>query len=73
MTDEAAEPRVFEEARLADCLARLAERERTVLLLSFYGDKSADEAGRELALAPGNVRVIRHRALARVRECMGLG
>ena len=73
MTDEAAEPRVFEEARLADCLARLAERERTVMLLSFYGDKSADEAGRELALAPGNVRVIRHRALARVRECMGLG
>ena len=75
-TDETApgsEPRVLEEARLADCLGQLAERERSVLLLSFYGDKSADEAGRELALAPGNVRVIRHRALARLRECMGVG
>jgi RNA polymerase sigma-70 factor (ECF subfamily) len=74
-TEEAAagtEPRVLEEARLAECLAQLAERERTVLLLSFYADKSADEAARELALAPGNVRVIRHRALGRLRACMGL-
>jgi len=49
-----------------------AERERTVVLLSFYADKSADDAGRELALAPGNVRVIRHRALGKLRACMGL-
>ena len=70
---EAAEPRVLEEARLAECLERLAERERSVVVLSFYGDKSAEEAGRELALAPGNVRVIRHRALGKLRECMGLG
>jgi RNA polymerase sigma-70 factor, ECF subfamily len=71
-TAPATEPRVLEEARLAECLERLAERERTVLLLSFYADKPAEEAGRELALAPGNVRVIRHRALARLRACMGL-
>ena len=74
-TEEAtpgAEPRVLEEARLADCLSQLAERERTVVLLSFYADKSADEAGHELALAPGNVRVIRHRALGKLRACMGL-
>lgn len=69
---EAGEPRVLEEARLADCLAQLAERERTVVLLSFYADKSADDAGRELALASGNVRVIRHRALGKLRACMGL-
>ena len=69
---EDAEPRVLEQARLAECLERLAERERSVLLLSFYADKSADEAGRELALAPGNVRVIRHRALEKMRACMGL-
>ena len=74
-TDEAApeiEIRVMEEARLAECLEKLAERERSVVLLSFYADKSADEAGRELALAPGNVRVIRHRALEKMRACMGL-
>jgi RNA polymerase sigma-70 factor (ECF subfamily) len=69
---DAGEPRVMEEARLAECLGKLAERERSVLLLSFYADKSAEEAGRELALAPGNVRVIRHRALGKVRACMGL-
>ena len=68
----AAEPRVLEEARLADCLARLAERERSVLVLSFYADKPADEAGRELGIAAGNVRVIRHRALDKLRACMGL-
>ena len=66
------QPRAIEEARLADGLAQLAERERTVVLLSFYADKSADDAGRELALAPGNVRVIRHRALGKLRACMGL-
>ena len=74
-TEEAApeiEIRVMEEARLVECLEKLAERERSVLVLSFYADKSADEAGRELALAPGNVRVIRHRALEKMRACMGL-
>ena len=68
---DAGESRVLEEARLAECLERLAERERSVLVLSFYGERSADEAGRELALAPGNVRVIRHRALEKLRGCMG--
>jgi len=67
-----AEPRVLEAARLAECLGKLAERERSVLVLSFYADKSADEAGRELGIAAGNVRVIRHRALGKMRGCMGL-
>jgi RNA polymerase sigma-70 factor (ECF subfamily) len=73
--DEAApetEPRVLNEERLAGCLQALSERERSVLLLAFVGDKPAEEAGRELALSAGNVRVIRHRALAKVRACMGL-
>jgi RNA polymerase sigma-70 factor (ECF subfamily) len=69
---EGAEPRGREQARLAECLERLAERERSVVLLSFYADKSADEAGGVVALAPGNVRVIRHRALEKMRACMGL-
>jgi RNA polymerase sigma-70 factor, ECF subfamily len=70
---EEAEPRVIDEARLAACLERLAERERSVLMLAFVADKSAEETGRELAIAPGNVRVIRHRALGRLRDCMGEG
>ena len=56
--------------RLEACLARLAERERTVVLLSFYAEKTASEVGRELAVKEGNVRVIRHRAIERLRTCM---
>jgi RNA polymerase sigma-70 factor (ECF subfamily) len=59
--------------RLAACLQALGERERTVVVLTFFADNSGDEVGRELALSAGNVRVIRHRALARLRACMERG
>jgi RNA polymerase sigma-70 factor (ECF subfamily) len=52
------------------CLARLADRERTVVLLTFYAEKTGSEVGRELQLTEGNVRVIRHRAIERLRTCM---
>ena len=57
--------------KLAACLEALAERERTVVVLTFFADKSGDEVARELGLTAGNVRVIRHRAIARLRGCMG--
>lgn len=63
------EPRLADE-RLGPCLDRLAERERTVLVLTFHSERSALDVGRELGLSAGNVRVIRHRALARVRGCL---
>ena len=56
--------------RLARCLAGLAERERTIVALSFYAERDADAIATELGLNPGNVRVVRHRALARLRSCM---
>lgn len=65
------EPLPLDEAQLAGCLETLAERERSVLVLTFFADKEAHEVGRELALTAGNVRVIRHRALQRLRDCMG--
>lgn len=64
------EPRGLDEAKLSSCLGRLAERERSVLILSFFADKPAGEVARELGLTPVNARVIRHRALLRLRECM---
>lgn len=70
---EAPEPRVLDPDRLAGCLDALNDRERSVVVLSFFADKQADEVGAELAISGGNVRVIRHRALARLRECMGAG
>lgn len=73
IADIAVPPRL-DEARVADCLARLAERERTVLILSFHEEEPAERVGEMLGLSAGNVRVIRHRGLQRLRECvMGKG
>jgi len=58
---------------LGECLKGLAERERTVVALSFFHEQSAEEVGEALGMQPGNVRVTRHRAIARLRSCMGLG
>jgi RNA polymerase sigma-70 factor (ECF subfamily) len=68
---EAPEPLALDRDRLAGCLEALAERERSVVLLTFFADKAGDEVAAELGLSAGNVRVIRHRALGRLRECMG--
>jgi len=55
---------------LERCLARLADRERMVVLLTFYAEKTGSEVGKELRLTEGHVRVIRHRAIERLRTCM---
>ena len=57
-------------ARVAPCLATIGERERTILLLTFYAEKSSDEIGRALGMTSGAVRVGRHRALASMRTCL---
>jgi RNA polymerase sigma-70 factor (ECF subfamily) len=57
-------------SRLQDCLGRLPERERAVLMMSFYDDQSADAVDLELGLSAGNVRVIRHRAIERLKALM---
>jgi RNA polymerase sigma-70 factor (ECF subfamily) len=67
---EPGETRVIEAPRLERCLEALPERERSVLVLSFYAERPAEETGRELGLTAANVRVIRHRALARLRACI---
>lgn len=56
--------------RLEGCLERLPERERSVIVMSFYDDRQAEAVGAELGLTAGNVRVIRHRAIERLRGCM---
>ena len=56
--------------RLRDCLDRLSARERSVVVLTFHAERKADEVARELGLSAGNVRVIRHRALGRLRACL---
>jgi RNA polymerase sigma-70 factor, ECF subfamily len=70
---EMPEPPAFDTDKLARCLQALAERERTVVVQTFFADRSSDELAKELGLGAGNVRVIRHRALARLRGCMEAG
>jgi RNA polymerase sigma-70 factor (ECF subfamily) len=57
---------------LRDCLHALPDRERAVLLSSYYAERSAAQVAGELGLSAGNVRVIRHRAIRELRACMGL-
>jgi RNA polymerase sigma-70 factor (ECF subfamily) len=68
-----AEEPVLDLDRLETCLARLAERDRLVVLLTFYAEKTATDVGRELNVSEGNVRVIRHRAVQRLRACVMSG
>ncbi|HYD76446.1 sigma-70 family RNA polymerase sigma factor [Ramlibacter sp.] len=65
-------PRLDHE-RVADCLGRLPERERSVLVLTFYDEQPSDAVGTQLGLSAGNVRVIRHRGLDRLRRCVDAG
>jgi RNA polymerase sigma-70 factor (ECF subfamily) len=65
-------PDLLEVLRLGECLKGLAERDRTVVSLTFFHEQTADEIGEALGMESGNVRVTRHRALSRLRGCMGL-
>jgi RNA polymerase sigma-70 factor (ECF subfamily) len=56
--------------RLQHCLQRLPERERSVLVMTFYDDCPAEQLGTQLGLSTGNVRVIRHRGLKHLRDCL---
>ena len=56
--------------RVAPCLRALAERDRLVMLLTFYAEREAPHIAADLGLSPGAVRVIRHRAIARLRDCV---
>lgn len=56
--------------RVAACLRELTERDRLVVLLTFYADREAPRIAEDLGLSPGAVRTIRHRAMARLRDCV---
>ena len=59
--------------RVADCLERLPERERSVLVMTFYDDQPSEAVGNQLGLSAGNVRVIRHRGIDKLRRCVDAG
>ncbi|MBC7170792.1 MAG: sigma-70 family RNA polymerase sigma factor, partial [Polyangiaceae bacterium] len=59
-----------EVARLEDCLSQLSERSRDLIRYAYVDELSNVEIAARLALAEGNVRVVRHRTLGALRDCM---
>ncbi|HUX27828.1 MAG TPA: sigma-70 family RNA polymerase sigma factor [Terracidiphilus sp.] len=57
---------------LARCMQSLKERERSVIVLSFYDEQTGTDVAHFLGVSEANVRVIRHRAIHQLRNCMGV-
>jgi RNA polymerase sigma factor, sigma-70 family len=62
--------RLFDADRVKPCLASMRERERTILLLTYYVERSAAEIAESMGMTAGAVRVARHRAVAAMRDCL---
>jgi RNA polymerase sigma-70 factor (ECF subfamily) len=67
-----AEPAVasYQLAQLEDCLSQMTQRSRDVIKQAFVEGASAAEIAAQMSITEGNVRVVRHRALEALRECM---
>ena len=57
---------------LTRCVQKLTERERAVVVMTFYDEKTGADVASFLGVSEANVRVIRHRAIHRLRDCMGV-
>ena len=57
---------------LQRCVQGLKERERTVVVMSFYDEGTGADVASFLGISEANVRVIRHRAIRQLRLCMGV-
>lgn len=58
--------------QLTHCLQNLKERDRSVVVMTFYDDESAAGVAASLGISEANVRIIRHRALHQLRHCLGV-
>lgn len=61
----------FDYEQLARCMEALRERDRTVVVMTFYDERTSADLAGFLGLSEANVRVIRHRAIHQLRQCMG--
>lgn len=59
--------------RVSGCLEELPETGKAVILLTFYAEQPSRAIADSLGLSSQNVRVIRHRSVARLRDCLGVG
>jgi RNA polymerase sigma-70 factor (ECF subfamily) len=56
--------------QLARCVQNLRERERTVVVMSFFDEQTGADVAGFLGVSESNLRVIRHRAIHELRKCM---
>jgi len=66
------EAAVLDHHRLTHCVQSLKERERAVVVMTFYDEQTGAGVADLLGVSEANVRVIRHRAIHQLRLCMGL-
>ena len=57
---------------LQRCVQDLTERERSVVVMTFYDEQTSADVASFLGVSEANVRVIRHRAIRQLRDCMGV-
>jgi RNA polymerase sigma-70 factor (ECF subfamily) len=57
-------------SRLALCLGKVPRREQRILLLTFREECAAGDIAAAVGVSVGNVRVLRHRAMAALRKCV---
>jgi len=62
----------LDQDRLRRCVQDLNERERTVVIMSFYDEETSADVASFLGVSEVNVRVIRHRAIRALRACLGV-
>jgi RNA polymerase sigma factor (sigma-70 family) len=64
------DPVGYEFVHLEDCLSQLPQRSRDVVKLAYVDACTADEIARRLQTTAVNARVLRHRTLNTLRDCM---
>jgi RNA polymerase sigma-70 factor (ECF subfamily) len=64
-------PRLDHE-QLTRCVQNLKERERAVVVMTFYDEQTGADVASFLGVSEANVRVIRHRAIHQLRDCLGV-
>ena len=62
----------LDQDRLSRCVQRLKERERAVVIMTFYDEQTGADVALFLGVSEANVRVIRHRAIHQLRDCLGV-
>jgi RNA polymerase sigma-70 factor (ECF subfamily) len=63
---------LLDHEQLTRCVQNLKERERAVVVMTFYDEQTSADVAGFLSVSEANVRVIRHRAIHQLRDCMGV-